>query len=101
MPSNLNFHFDPELFLLNWQAAVDPTLTALYDSGAVVNDVRVATLATCSGLRTFRTSLSQIEYDMLSMSEVVADALLDYLRTGVFPVGVSVCPAWRVGGSFP
>lgn len=38
MPSNLNFHFDPELFLLNWRAAVDPTLTALYESGAVVDD---------------------------------------------------------------
>lgn len=38
MATNLNFHFDPELFLLNWQAAVDPTLTALYESGAVVND---------------------------------------------------------------
>lgn len=38
MATNLNFHFDPELFLVNWRAAVDPTLTALYQSGAVVND---------------------------------------------------------------
>ena len=63
--------------------------------------MRVATLATRSGLRTFKTSLSRIEYDMLSMSEVVSKALLDYLRTGVFPEGVSVGPQWRVGGSFP
>lgn len=41
MPTNLNFHFDPELFLLNWQAAVDPTLTALYESGAVVDDATI------------------------------------------------------------
>ena len=77
-------------------------MTAMLTYGVrVPEDVRVATLATRSGLRTFKTSLSQIEYDMLSMSEVVADALLEYLRTGVFPDGVSVCPAWRAGGSFP
>jgi hypothetical protein len=35
MATYLNFPFDPELFLLNWQAAKDPTLTALYESGAV------------------------------------------------------------------
>ena len=35
MATYLGYNFDPELFLLNWQAAVDPTLTALYDSGAV------------------------------------------------------------------
>ena len=38
MPTNLNFRFDPELFLVNWRAAKDPVLTALYESGAVVND---------------------------------------------------------------
>lgn len=36
MPSSyLGYPFDPELFLLNWQAAQDPTLTAMFDSGAV------------------------------------------------------------------
>lgn len=36
MPSSyLNYPFDPELFLLQWQNAVDPTLTAMYQSGAV------------------------------------------------------------------
>lgn len=77
-------------------------MTAMLTYGVrVPEDVRVATLATRSGLRTFRTTLSRVEYDMLAMSEVVADALLEYLRTGVFPDGVTVCPAWRTGGSFP
>lgn len=35
MATYLNYPFDPELFLLNWQNEPDPTLTALYDSGAV------------------------------------------------------------------
>lgn len=35
MATYLNYNFDPELFLLNWQNEPDPTLTALYDSGAV------------------------------------------------------------------
>ena len=35
MATYLNFPFDPELFLLNWQNEKDPTMTALLDSGAV------------------------------------------------------------------
>lgn len=39
MPSlNLGYPFDPELFLLQWRNAPDPTRTALLDSGAVVQD---------------------------------------------------------------
>ena len=40
----LNFPFDEEIFLLNWQNAVDPTLTAMIDSGAVVQDGVIAGL---------------------------------------------------------
>ena len=77
-------------------------MTAMLTHGVrVPEDVRVATLAIRSGLRTFKTSLSRIEYDMLAMSEVISDSLLEYLRAGVFPPDVSVGPAWRVGGSFP
>ena len=39
-----NFPFDEEIFLLNWQNAVDPTLTAMMDSGAVVEDGVIAGL---------------------------------------------------------
>ena len=41
MAQYLNFHFDPELFLLNWQNTPDLTLTALYDSGAVQETPRL------------------------------------------------------------
>ena len=40
----LNYPFDEEIFLMNWQAAQDPTKTALLESGAVVQDAEIARL---------------------------------------------------------
>lgn len=37
----LNFPFDEELFLMQWQAAQDPVITALLDSGALVEDATI------------------------------------------------------------
>lgn len=44
MPSYLNFPYDPELFLLNWENEKDPTMTALLDSGAVQENNYIKTL---------------------------------------------------------
>jgi len=44
MATYLNFPFDPELFLLNWQNEKDPTLTALLESGAVQANDRIKQL---------------------------------------------------------
>lgn len=41
MATYLNFPFDPELFLYNWQNENDPTLTAMLDSGAVREDATI------------------------------------------------------------
>lgn len=38
----LGYPFDEEIFLMNWQAAVDPTRTALVDSGALQNNAEIA-----------------------------------------------------------
>lgn len=38
----LGYPFDEEIFLMNWQAAVDPVLTAMVDSGAMVEDGVIA-----------------------------------------------------------
>lgn len=77
-------------------------MTAMLTHGVrVPEDVQVAAVVNRGSVRAFRTSLSRVEYDFQAMSEVVSGALLEYLRTGVFPEGVSVGPAWRVGGSFP
>lgn len=37
----LNFPFDEELFLMQWQAAQDPVMTALLTSGALVEDATI------------------------------------------------------------
>lgn len=37
----LNFPFDEELFLMQWQAAQDPVITALLTSGALVEDATI------------------------------------------------------------
>ena len=49
MAQYLNFHFDPELFLLNWKNTEDLTLTALYDSGAVQENAEIASLIANGG----------------------------------------------------
>lgn len=41
MATYLNFPFDPELFLYNWQNEKDPTLTAMLDSAAVRDDATI------------------------------------------------------------
>ena len=40
----LGYPFDSEIFLMNWKAAIDPTKTAMIDSGAVVQDAEIARL---------------------------------------------------------
>lgn len=40
----LNFPFDEELFLLNWQAAIDPVSVALLNSGAMIEDSTIRSL---------------------------------------------------------
>ena len=49
MATYLGYNFDPELFLLNWQNEPDPTLTALYDSGAVQANARIQELISNGG----------------------------------------------------
>ena len=38
----LGYPFDEEIFLMNWQAAQDPTRTAMIDSGAVQRNGEIA-----------------------------------------------------------
>lgn len=40
----LNFPFDEELFLMQWQAAQDPVITALLNSGALVEDATIRSM---------------------------------------------------------
>lgn len=44
MATYLDFPFDPELFNYNWANAKDPTLTAMFESGAVAPNAELARL---------------------------------------------------------
>lgn len=44
MATYLGFPFDPELFNYNWANAKDPTLTAMFESGAVAPNAELARL---------------------------------------------------------
>jgi len=49
MATYLNYPFDPELFLLNWQQETDPVKTALYESGAVQDNALIRSLIANGG----------------------------------------------------
>ena len=77
-------------------------MTAMLTYGVrVPEDVRVATIATVGIRRTFKTSFTSFEHDPGKMGEMTADCLLEYLRTGIFPVAPELSPSFRIGGSFP
>lgn len=72
----LNFPFDEELFLMQWQAAQDPVITALLNSGALVED------ATIRGLIRNGSNLYTIPfYNVLGGEEDNYDGKTDITET--------------------
>ena len=72
----LNFPFDEELFLMQWQAAQDPVITALLNSGALVED------ATIRGLIRNGSNLYTIPfYNVLGGDEDNYDGQTDITET--------------------
>lgn len=67
MATYLGYPFDPELFLLNWQAASDPTMTALIDSGAVQNNATIQALIANGG-----------DYYTIPIYDVLSGTVLNY-----------------------
>lgn len=49
MATYLNYPFDPDLFNLNWENAVDPVRTAITDSGAMVTSQQIGELISTGG----------------------------------------------------
>ncbi len=49
MATYLNFPFDEEVFVQSWEAAPDPTKTAMIDSGAMVEDALIASRLQADG----------------------------------------------------
>jgi len=91
----------PDVIYFTDDSACYGAMTAMLTQGVnVPEDVRVATLANRGTIRTYKTTLTRIEYDACTMGDIASGILLEYLRTGVFPAGASLCPVFRIGGSF-
>ena len=61
------------------------------------DDMRFATIANRDYGPTYIQPLSRVEFDNAATGKALADAVLAYLRTGVFPHGVVVGPKWIKG----
>lgn len=61
------------------------------------DDVRVAVFANAGLGPTYFRELTRMEMDPVAAGGVVADAALSCLRTGKYPVGTVIGPAWRRG----
>lgn len=87
MPSSyLNFPFDPELFLMQWQAAQDPTLTAMLQSMAVQRNGAIQSLiANGSDLYTipFYNVLGGTPDNYDGQSDITTDSTTGASQSGV------------------
>lgn len=87
MPGMLfGFPFDEELFLMQWKAAQDPTLTALYDCGAVQPNSMIQNLIS-TGSDIYTVPM----YDVLGGTPDNYDGVTDILTTspgGSYQTGV-------------
>ena len=73
-------------------------LAALSYAGLKVpEDVRLATWANVGLGPDYHRPLSRMEFDSTKAGEIVADAILEFLKTGEFPSGVAVGPKWIDG----
>ncbi len=76
-------------------------LTALLAAGVrVPEDVRIVTWANRGLGPAFVKPFTRMEFDCVAVGETVARCVLEYLRTGVFPSGVTVGPAYIRGETF-
>ena len=60
-------------------------------------DVLFATFANVGLGPDYCRPLSRMEFDSHKAGEIVAAAVIEYFKTGTFPVGISVGPKWIVG----
>ena len=61
------------------------------------DDVRIATWANAGLGPDYTRPLSRMEMDPLTVGEKVAATVIEYFKTGKFPVGVVVGPKWIAG----
>ena len=91
----------PDLLFFTDDHSCYGAMTALIGAGVQIPaDVKIVTFANCGTRRAYATTLARMEYDPMHIGDQTAEAVLAYLRTGVFPEGVAAGPVFRTGGSF-
>ena len=93
----------PELIFFDDDYIASGAITAMLYAGVrIPQDVRIAALSnrsSGSGLA-FPVPLTRIEVDSMSDGSAFAAAVLEYLKTGTFPSGVTVGPKYVRGETF-
>ena len=91
----------PDLFLFTDDYLAQGALVALAVAGVrIPEDVAVATHANKGLGPVWEKPLSRLEMDSLAHAREIADAISEYLKTGVFPSGLSLGSVWRKGDTF-
>ena len=94
----------PKLIFFDDDFLASGALAAMLHAGMrIPEDIRFATLFNCSGGGSgiaFAVPVTRMEVDSHADGRVMADAVLSYLKKGVFPAGVTVGPKYVRGETF-
>ena len=91
----------PDLFLFTDDYLAQGALIALAVAGVrIPEDVAVVTHANKGLGPIWEKPLSRLEIDPLAHACEIADAISEYLKTGVFPQGILLGSIWRKGDTF-
>ena len=93
----------PEVLFFDDDYAASGALTAMLWAGVrIPDDVRVATFATssCGSGLVFPVPLTRIEVDPIACGQFIAETVLAYLKTGIFPADVTIGPTYIKGKTF-
>lgn len=91
----------PELVFFSDDHLATGALPVLLEAGVrIPEDVRVVTWANCGYGPVFTKELTRMEMDNAAVGAKLADGVMEYLRTGIFPEGVVVGPRYIRGETF-
>ena len=97
-PSRRNEVHPSQVFFIADDYLASGALLALSYAGLKVpENVRLVTFANVGLGPDYCRPLSRMEFDSSKAGEIVAAAVIEYFKTGTFPVGISVGPKWIAG----
>ena len=88
------------IFFRDDHLAVGALLALMAGGIRIPEDVSVVTWANTGLGPAFVKPLTRMEQDNSAIGERVAECVLEYLRTGIFPKDVAVGPKYVIGESF-